>query len=1059
MWTLQWATHRGLDGSLLCFRAGGREGPAISVSESPAGALLVGRERELAELLDALDQAATGRGRLMLIGGEPGIGKSRLADELASRARQGGFQVLWGRAWEDAGAPPYWPWIQALRVYLRSTPIDDVRRDLGSGAVDMAHILPELRDVFPDLPPPPDAASESARFQLFDSTATLLRNVAFGRPMLVVLDDLQAADTASILFLRFLASQLGDMPMMVVGTYRDVELTPEHPLTTAIAELAREPVARVLELGGLPADAVGEYLRSTTSLSPRDTVVAAVWRATNGNPLFVGEAVRLLTAEGRLTDEADLTALHVAVPQGVRAVIARRIGHLGDETARALGLGAALGPEFSVDVLLRIGDFESERLLDLIDDAVGSGLLVPVAGVRGRYRFSHDLVRETLYDELSPGRRSRLHGRIATVIEELYAASIDAHGAELAFHFVQAALLRGVVRNDEVDEGFGPKAVAYARQAGDDATLSLAYEEAARLYRMALAVLDLDERPDDETRVEVMLVLGDDLSRAGDLDAARAAFLDAAAIARRTGNGARLARAALGFGGRHRWARAGRDTRLIPLLQDALVMLGGGDDRLRVQLLTRLACAWRSSPERRDDSSGLSRQAVEIARRLHDPATVSDALIGRFWATWWPDNPDERDAIAVEVRSIADALEDGERKAGSHLLTFLTRMERGLLAEAREEMAALTRAIEDLRQPAHLWLDWTNRALLALVIGDLADAEEYIVRELKTEYQVTFIRDEICVREDPSVSAPSRTGSVGRGGIHGPRLSRRLSVVSVSPRRPCVPSPRPRTGCRGSILLDELAKDDFAALYQDNEWLLGMGLASEACALLGDASAAATLYEQLRPYAGRHAIGFSDGSIGAVDRYLGLLAATLGQLDDAIGHLAAAIEVNESMGARPFAAHCRHDLAGVLRQRDAAGDRGRADQLDAAARTAAAQLGMALASRIGAAEPAAAAVPSTMPLGVASFRREGEYWSIEFGSEAFRLRDAKGMRHVARLLGAPGREVHALQLAQLEPSPTAFAPARGELPFDGFGDAGPVLDEASKAAYRDRLEDLRTELS
>ena len=813
---------------------------------------------------------------------------------------------------------------------------------MGSGAVDVAHILPELRDVFPDLPPPPDAASESARFQLFDSTATLLRNVAIGRPLLIVLDDLQAADTASILFLRFLASQLVDMPMMVVGTYRDVELTPEHPLTTAIAELAREPVARVLELGGLPADAVGEYLRATTSLSPRDAVVAAVWRATKGNPLFVGEAVRLLTAEGRLTDEADLTALHVAVPQGVRAVIARRIGHLGDETARALGLGAALGPEFGVDVLLRIGDFESERLIDLIDDAVGSGLLAPVAGVRGRYRFSHDLVRETLYDELSPGRRSRLHGRIATVIEELYAASIDAHRAELAYHFVQAALLRGVVPNDDIDEGFGPKAVAYARRAGDDATLSLAYEEAARLYRMALAVLDLDERPDDETRVEVLLVLGDDLSRAGDLDAARAAFLDAAAIARRTGNGARLARAALGFGGRHRWARAGGDTRLIPLLQDALVMLGGGDDRLRVQLLTRLACAWRSSPERRDDSSGLSRQAVEIARGLHDPATVSDALIGRFWATWWPDNPDERDAIAVEVRSIADALEDGERSAGSHLLTFLTRMEGGRLAEARQEMAALARAIEDLRQPAHLWLDWTNRALLALVVGDLADAEEYIARELETEYQVTFIRDEI---------SSARTHRFLLRRELGRSAEEESTVRASVDEYPWYPFHRAALACllldlgrdgEARVLFDELAKDEFAALYQDNEWLLGMGLASEACALLGDASAAATLYEQLRPYAGRLAIGFSDGSVGAVDRYLGLLAATRGQLDDAVGHLVAAIEVNEGMGARPFAAHCRHDLAEVLRQRNAAGDRGRADTVRRRPRgSTAAQLGMA----------------------------------------------------------------------------------------------------------------------
>ena len=487
-------------------------------------------------------------------------------------------------------------------------------------------------------------------------------------------------------------------------------------------------------------------------------------------------------------------------------------------------------------------------------------------------------------------------------------------------------------------------------------------------------------------------------------------------------------------------------------------MLGGGDDRLRVQLLTRLACAWRSSPERRDDSSRLSRQAVEIARRLQDPASVSDALIGRFWATWWPDNPDEREAIAVEVRNIAEALEDGERSAGSHLLTFLTRMERGRLAEARQEMAALAKAIEDLRQPAHLWLDWTNRALLALIIGDLAEAEEYIVRELGTEYQVTFIRDEI---------SSARTHRFLLRREQGRTAEEEATVRASVDEYPWYPFHRAALACllldlgrdaEARVLFDELAKDEFAALYHDNEWLLGMGLASEACALLGDASAAATLYEQLSPYAGRHAIGFSDGSIGAVDRYLGLLAATRGQLDDAVRHLATAIEVNEGMGARPFAAHCRHDLAGVLRQRDAAGDRGRADQLDEAARITAGQLGMALAGRIGAAEPAAATVPSTTPLDAASFRREGEYWSVEFGSEAFRLRDAKGMRHVARLLAAPGREIHALQLARLEPS-AAVGSARDELPFDAFGDAGPVLDEASKAAYRDRLEDLRTELS
>ncbi len=256
----------------------------------------------------------------------------------------GGYQVLWGRGWEDAGAPPYWPWVQALRAYLRSTDTEDVRRQMGPGAGDIAQMLPEVRDLFPDLPSPPDIESESARFQLFDSTATLLRNAARGRPLLVVLDDLQAADTPSILFLRFLASQLSDMRVLLVGTYRDVELTPEHPLTGAIAEVAREPLTRTLVLSGLEAAAVGQFIRSTANVTPHDHLVAAVWRETSGNPLFVGEAVRLLSAEGRLGEVADLSSLRLVVPAGVRAVIARRIGHLSEATARALGLGAALGP-------------------------------------------------------------------------------------------------------------------------------------------------------------------------------------------------------------------------------------------------------------------------------------------------------------------------------------------------------------------------------------------------------------------------------------------------------------------------------------------------------------------------------------------------------------------------------------------------------------------------------------------------------------------------------------------------------------------------------------------
>jgi len=1030
------------------------------VAQPQAGTFFVGRDRELRELLEALDEAGSGRGRIFLLGGEPGIGKSRLADELATRARELGHQVLWGRGWEDAGAPPYWPWVQALRSYLRSTDPDAVREHLGPGAADVAQMLPELRRLFPELRPRPESDSESARFQLFDSTATLLRNAARGRPMLVVIDDLQAADTPSILLLRFIASQLSDMSVLLVGTYRDIELTPEHPLTSAIAEIAREPITRVVVLGGLAADAVGQFIGATANVSPHDHLVSAVWRETSGNPLFVGEAVRLLSAEGRLGEVADLSSLRVAVPAGVRAVIARRIEHLSGSTAQALGLGAVLGPEFSLDVLRRVGDFEADQALDLADEAAQAGLLIEVAGVHGRYRFSHDLVRETLYDELSPGRRVRLHRRIAHVLEEIYSASVDAHLAELAFHYVRAADGDASLPEGD-DDRSGPKAVDFARRAGDGAARSLAYEEAARLYEEALAALDAAAAGQDDLRSEILLALGDVQARAGDLDDARETFLKTAVIARRSGVGPHLARAALGFGGRHPWARAGKDTKLIPLLQDALVMLGGSDERLRVRLLSRLACAWRSSPERRTDSETLSRQAVAIARELDDPASLGYALAGRFWATWWPENPAERQTIAPEMVAIAEALGDGERIADAHLMTFLSLTELGSMNEARSEVATLARVVEELRQPAQLWLEPVNRAWLALLEGDFAMAESLVGQELESDYRVTPGRDDVSAARMHRFLLRREQGRLGEE-----EATVRMSIDDF----PWYPLHRAALAC---LLLDlgretearavvaDLAEDDFKALYRDCEWLLGMGLASEAVARLGDGSAAAILYEQLSPFAGRHAIGHAEGSVGAVDRYLGLLAAALGRLDDATSHLTAAIESNEQMFARPWTAHCQHDLAEVLLRRDLPGDRERAEQLDRMAKASAEELGMALAQRIAAspAELGSVAIPD-LPLSSGTFRREGEYWTIAFGQEAFRLRDAKGMRHLARLLGSPGRELHALELAREDGSTlTPRDVGDGALAVHARDEAGPTLDPEAKAAYRRRLDELREDLA
>jgi predicted ATPase len=287
-----------------------------------------------------LDDAIAGHGRLFLLEGEPGIGKSRLAEEVGARAQNRGALVLVGRCWEQGGAPAYWPWMQSLRVYVREVDGTQLRAQLGAGGPDLVQIVPELRHRFPDLPEPSPLDPEGARFRLFDATAEFLRNAARQRPLMLILDDLHSADAPSLLLLlQFLARELGSIRVLILGAYRHVDPLPGEPLTEMLAGVAREPVTRRLSLAGLGALEIAEYVRLTASEIPSPQLVAALQAQTAGNPLFVGEIVRLLSVEGALTRRAGEPK--VTIPQSVRGVIARRVSHLSPESSRLGALRAA----------------------------------------------------------------------------------------------------------------------------------------------------------------------------------------------------------------------------------------------------------------------------------------------------------------------------------------------------------------------------------------------------------------------------------------------------------------------------------------------------------------------------------------------------------------------------------------------------------------------------------------------------------------------------------------------------------------------------------------------
>jgi DNA-binding SARP family transcriptional activator len=903
--------------------------PAATSSTRHAAGTFVAREWELATLEAGLADAEAGRGRLFLLVGEAGIGKSRLADEFAARAKERRAIILWGRCWEAGGAPAYWPWVQSLRTYLRNRAPETLRTELRGTAPDLAQLLPELADFYPDPQPQPTLDPDSARFRLFESVAAFLRSAARERTLVLVLDDLHVADEPSLLLLRFLAGELAEIPAVVVGTYREEEAVEDEPVATSLSELRRLP-CRHIQLGGLSAEHVATYIELSTGITPPERLVRAIHAETEGNPLFVGEVVRLLAAEGRLS-EAPEPGWRLQIPPGLHDVIARRLRGLSKECRRLLTLASVLGREFSLAALERVADSTEDELLEVLDEAFAARVLADVPGAVGRVRFSHARVRDALYDDISVARRAQIHRRIGETLEDLYGADPEPHLAELAHHFFLAGP-RG-----DVD-----KTIDYTRRAGDHAVALLAYEEAVRHYQMALRAFERRATKDESERGELLLALGDAQARSGDTPGSKQSFRDAADLPGAPNRPDQLARAALGYGGRIVWEVFRDDEYLVPLLERALAALGKDDSPLRVMLLARLAGGplrdAGSPPERR---AALSRDALEMARRLDDPPTLAYALAGYIPANHSPDHTHEQLALATELVQIAMEVGDLERAVEGHEAASGAWLELGEMSNAKAALEAMAKLADELRQPSQTWYVAEQRAHLALVEGRLEDADRLIHEALELG--------------EPTHRWSARVAYAMQLYLLR-RHQGRLDVVGEtleSHKRHFEFRPYPVFDCLLARFYDELgreeeararfealASDDFAGIPFNEEWLLSLSLLAETASSLGDARPAKVLYGKLLPYADRIAVGIPEISVGAVSRYLGLLASTIGRPQDAAGHFENALQTNERIGARPWLAHTEYDYARMLLDRGAPGDAARAEQLIESCLQASKELGM-----------------------------------------------------------------------------------------------------------------------
>jgi class 3 adenylate cyclase len=894
-----------------------------------ASGVFVGRDVEVQKLRAGLDAALAGRGRILLLVGEPGIGKTRTSEELVTYARMRGAQVLWGRCYEGEGAPPYWPWVQVIRSYAHECDPQTLASEMGPGATDIAAVVSEVRARLPGLPEPARLEPDQARFRLFDGVASFLRNAARRQPLVLVLDDLHWADKASLLLLQFLARELGSDRLLLLGTYRDVELRRQHPLAETLAELARNPLSERILLRGLAHADVARFLEETTGRAPPAPLVDAVFRETEGNPFFVHEVVRLLAADGRLERPPAGGSWSLEIPQGVREVVGRRLNQLSEACNQALAVASVIGREFDATALGRVAELPEEPLLESLEEAIAARVVAEVPEARGRYRFSHALVRETLYEELNTPRRVRLHARVGAVLEELHHGVEGSHLAEISHHCFQAVQAGGVDR-----------AVDAATRAGDWAARRLAYEEAAAHYERAVQALELGDKPDPARLAEIVVRLAELQRDAGATERGRETAVRGAALARERGDAELLARAALAYGGNFVVIEMGRmDATMIALAEEALAALGERDSALRVALLSRLGTEFFFGGETERIEAHLE-EAVAVARRLGDPAALARALstvtfARNEWtiAAWQRVRDVHEEAIRLSEQMGDMSL--GHFSVVGCITADLSLGRRDLLDRDIARAAAFAR---EARTPQSRYFPVMYRAMVALLEGRFAEGRTLAQEALQiglASVESNALQWFACQHMGAAVHlggyAPTPQLEEWVRRFTGYPLYRVALVHACA-----FTDDRART----RALFDELAREGFA-LPQDGNWGPGMYLLAQTAELLGDAAGAAALHAKLSPCAGVHAQwGAGIAYVGPLSGALGRTALLLGRLDEAARHFEDALASLEALRAWPWVASYQANLARVLLTRAGPGDRARALELLNAALARAQALGM-----------------------------------------------------------------------------------------------------------------------
>jgi class 3 adenylate cyclase/tetratricopeptide (TPR) repeat protein len=871
-----------------------------------------GRTRELDRLGAAYKATAGGdRRRIVLISGEPGIGKTSLAAALAGSVLEQGAVVLYGRCDEDLGIP-YQPWVEALDHLVRIGPPSLFDNLLPTRVAELARLVPEITDRT-GVAVSRTVADESERYLLFGAVVDLLSRCSEIAPTLLVLDDLHWADGPTVQLLRHVISAQPPIRLCVIGTYRDSELGVEHPLTDALAVLHREAGVERFSLTGLGDDELLALLENYAGheiledgLLLRDALLAE----TGGNPFFVREILRHLAETGviaqgdtgRWETHVDLTAS--GLPVSVREVIGHRVGRLGRTVAQWLTTAAVVGRDFDVDLLANVVQIDQEELTIALEAAVQAGILVE-GETPGQFSFAHALFEHSLYRDLSSLRRARAHRAVAEAIEDECQGNVTSRIGELAYHWARATQLQEP-----------QKAIKYAQLAGDRALQQLAPDEAIRWYSDALQMLERQNPADTQLRASLLVGLGDAQRQTGDPNH-RETLLEAARLADAVEDTATLVKAALANNRGFHSSTGSGDEERVSVLRRALDRLGEVNTPERAWLLAILSAETLHFLQF-DERLELAKAAVQCARRAGDRTTLADVLVRSHEAISMPETLELRSAWAQEACELVET-DHGFLRWLTHGVRAIVALEAADLPKMRKSLRVFDEEATQIGQPVCQWVHCIYQSWYHILLGDLAGAEEFADKALSLGLE-TGQPDAMLLYGSQLFDIRFCQGRLGElvpiieqlmHDYPGPTIFRSLQCLAVAESGDLDEARR---------LLDRDAACHFE-IWQGAPSVTANVAWTIAAWRCGYVEAAQILYDRLSPWHHQMATIGITAAMGCIARFLALLADLMEEFDLSEGWFNEALEIDQSMESPIHIAWTKTAWANMLARRNRPGDK------------------------------------------------------------------------------------------------------------------------------------------